>query len=263
MLVTRSIHALYGPALAEGEGVGTAYEYFAKRLVLGRWLGTWRPRRILVAGLPEKYGSSLDFLLLAADVGAEVTVIDDRQPALEKLGTALQEAAGLAKNQAEALSLAQPDCRLVSNLGEMAQMGERWDLLLSSEVVQRLPQEVRPHYLRGAVAAAERIALFMPNGDNPAHTNLSGLSGLRLDELRELLKAAEGNRLTWQSDYVDMPPFPPGMVRTESQRQQASTGAAERLAMWGLAYYARLERFFPTTLRRRNAHIVYALGMGL
>lgn len=213
-------------------------------------------RRILVAGLPEKYGSSLDFLLLAADLAVEVTVIDDRQPALDQLGTALQEAAALGGDQS--LALARPDCRLVSDLSDMAQMGERWDLLLSSEVVQRLPQDVRPRYLRGAVAAAKRIALFMPNGDNPAHTNLSGLSGLRLNELRSLLAA--DNRLTWQSDYVDMPPFPPGMIRTESQRQQASSGTAERLAMWGLAYYARLERFFPANLRRRNAHIVYALG---
>ena len=38
VLQKRSIKSLYPLALAEGEGVGTAYEYFAKRLILGRWL---------------------------------------------------------------------------------------------------------------------------------------------------------------------------------------------------------------------------------
>jgi hypothetical protein len=256
MLVRHSIRSLYGPALAEGEGVGTAYEYFAKRLLLGRWLGAWRPQRILIAGLPEKYGSSLDFLLLAADLAAEVTVVDDRQSALDRLAQALEAIATTPLPQ-----IAIPACGLVSDLANLPREREKWDLLLSSEVVQRLPAETRLAYMRGAIAAAERVALFMPNADNPAHTNLSGLSGLRLDELRGLVAAAGAGDLNWQSGYIDMPPFPPGIVRTESQRQQASTGTAERLAMWGLGYYARLERSFPARFRRQNAHIVYGLGL--
>jgi hypothetical protein len=258
MLSTHSIRALYGPALAEGEGVGTAYEYFAKRLLLGRWLGGWRPQRILIAGLPEKYGSSLDFLLLAADLEAEVTVFDDRQSALARLGEALEVATDLSGNTQ--LSFARPNCRLISDLGEVAKSSERWDLLLSSEVVQRLPGSIRGRYLGEAVEAAGRVALFMPNADNPAHTKLSGLRGLGLDELRGLVAAAGDGKVKWQSGYIDMPPFPPGMIRSEAQRQQASTGMAEGMAMWGLGYYARLERFFPASLRRRNAHIVYLLG---
>src|SRR5690606_30513282 len=79
----RSIKALYALALAEDEGVGTAYEYFAKRLVLRPWLRQQPPvRRLLVAGLPEKYGASLDHLLLAEELGATAVVVDDRPPAL-------------------------------------------------------------------------------------------------------------------------------------------------------------------------------------
>jgi hypothetical protein len=29
--------------------------------------------------------------------------------------------------------------------------------------------------------------------------------------------------------------------------------------MWGLGYYARLEHFLPTAVRRKQSHIVYAL----
>jgi hypothetical protein len=258
MLVTHSISTLYTLALAEGEGVGTAYEYFAKRLVLGRWLGAWRPRHILVAGLPEKYGASLDFLLLAADLGAAVTVVDDRQSALARANQARQRVTA-----AHMLKLGEPEYRFVSELSNFTSGVERWDLLLSSEVVQRLAAGERQRYGRAAAMAAERVALFMPNGDNPAHTGLSGLDGLSLAALGGLvgdLRRADGTMWHWQSGYVDAPPFPPGMVRTESQRQQATTGAAERLAMWGLGYYARLERFFPSALPRRHAHIVYALG---
>ena len=93
MLRNISIKELYVLALAEGEGVGTAYEYFAKRLTLARWLkGGKRPSSILIAGLPQKYGTSLDFLQLADELGAAVTIADERPFALEKLQGALQAA---------------------------------------------------------------------------------------------------------------------------------------------------------------------------
>jgi hypothetical protein len=57
-----------------------------------------------------------------------------------------------------------------------------------------------------------------------------------------------------------MPPFPPGIIRSEEQRAQATSGSLEAFAMWGLAYYARLEHWLPTAVRRRQSHIVYALA---
>jgi hypothetical protein len=93
MLKSISIKSLYALALAEGEGVGTAYEYYAKRLTLARWLKqVGRPVRMLVAGLPQKYGSSLDFLLLAEELGVAVTVVDERPFALDKLQSSLEAA---------------------------------------------------------------------------------------------------------------------------------------------------------------------------
>jgi hypothetical protein len=62
-----------------------------------------------------------------------------------------------------------------------------------------------------------------------------------------------------KTGYVDMPPFPPGITRTEEQREQATSGKGEAIAMWGLGYFARLERFFPCSWRRRKSHIVFAL----
>lgn len=249
----RSIRSLYPPALAEGEGVGTAYEYFAKRLRLARWLTSLpRPRSVLIAGLPEKYGSSLDFLLLAKELGAaKAVVIDDRGPALEKLKQSLARAQVIG----ELIGL-QPQCVQVAEMARCAELTDVFDLCLCSEVLQRLDVEARQPYVRRLGELAPRVALFAPNGDNPAHTNVSGLSGIGLNELRAL---AEATGSVVDAGYVDMPPFPPGLTRSAEQRERAVAGGFEGLAMAGLSYYARLETWFPPRWRRRQSHIVYAL----
>lgn len=253
MLKTISIKSLYVLALAEGEGVGTAYEYFAKRLVLRRWLaGQQRPSRILIAGLPEKYGSSLDFLQLAQELGAEVTVVDERPFALVKLQNSLA-----AAQKVGWLTAVNPQIIAVSALTNLTTAGP-FDLVISSEVLQRLKPDERIEYVkqvgRGGGTA---VALFAPNGDNPAHTTISGLSGVTLSELAAYSPTRQLANL--QTGYIDMPPFPPGITRSDEQREQATSGKLEAIAMWGLGLYARIERFLPQSIRRRQSHIVYAL----
>lgn len=247
MLSDISIKSLYAPALAEGEGVGTAYEYYAKRLVLSRWLA-FRPQTMLVAGLPQKYGSSLDFLLLAAEMGAAVTVVDERPFALQKMEQSLaawQAAGWLPSFRAQSVA--------VTALPALENVADSFDLAIASEVLQRLARDEQRAYVARLTQLAPAVALFAPNADNPAHTDLSGLSGLTLAELRALLPPGA------ETGYIDMPPFPPGVVRSEEQRAQAGSGRLEALAMWGLAYYARLERFLPQPVRRKQSHIVYGL----
>jgi hypothetical protein len=116
---------------------------------------------------------------------------------------------------------------------------------------------------------APAIALFCPNAQNQAHNTISGLAGLRLEEMRELT-TDHGPRTTdhrihvvrrpssvVSSGYLDMPPFPPGITRTAAQREEATSGRFEAMAMFGLGRYAHLERLFPRGLRRRQSHIVY------
>jgi hypothetical protein len=249
---TISVRALYPLALAEGEGVGTAYEYFAKRLALARHLPALpRGGRLLVAGLPEKYGSSLDFLLLAQELALKATVVDERPSALEKLTGSLETA------QAQGLLTgAQPELIRVTNLADVAGIQGPFDLAVSSEVLQRLQPGERSRYSCRLLELATAVTLFAPNAGNASHTDISGLHGLSLAEVRSLFASSASHAII-VSDYIDMPPFPPGITRTESQREQASSGRLEALAMWGLGYYARLERFLPAGLRRRQAHIVY------
>lgn len=252
MLKPISIKSLYALALAEGEGVGTAYEYFAKRLVLGRWLRPQpRPTRILIAGLPQKYGSSLDFLHLAEELGAELTVADERPQALTKLQTSLQ-----AARQAGWLTQVSPRTCLVSSLAELPELTGSFDLVITAEAMQRLTHEERRPFVTCLTRLAPAAALFAPNEDNPAHTRISGLDGLTLSEMKGLAPRGWPRH---RADYIDMPPFPPGIIRSEAQREQANKGWLEAAAMWGLGYVARLERWLPTAIRRRQAHIVYLL----
>lgn len=252
MLKSLSIKSLYVLALAEGEGVGTAYEYFAKRLVLARWLKNRqvqqrKPQRLLIAGLPEKYGSSLDFLQLAQELNAKVTVVDERPSALQKLQNSLAAA------QMEGwLTAVSPQLISLAHLADLSPINEPFDLCLGSEGLQRLDADDRPDYVRHVRRLAAGAALFAPNGDNMAHTNISGLAGVTLAEMQQLVGDAK-------TGYIDMPPFPPGITRSDEQREQATSGTMEAIAMWGLGYYARLEHFLPTAVRRKQSHIVYAL----
>jgi hypothetical protein len=255
MLTSFSIKSLYALALAEGEGVGTAYEYFAKRLVLGRWLQqVGQPARLLVAGLPQKYGSSLDFLLLAEELGAAVVVVDERPSAVDKLQSSLQ-----AAQAAGWLTAVSPHNLLVANLADLSELEGPFDLCISAEVLQRLPTADRSRYAARLRQLGTAVALFAPNEDNPAHTHISGLDGLTLAEIQSLLPSPHFPAPSPHSGYVDMPPFPPGVIRSEEQRAQATSGRLEAFAMWALGYYARLEHWLPIAIRRRQSHIVYAL----
>ncbi|MCA9982240.1 MAG: class I SAM-dependent methyltransferase [Anaerolineales bacterium] len=252
-----TIKELYPLALAEGEGVGTAYEYFAKRLALRRWLGqggekTPRPCHILIAGLPQKYGSSLDFFLLASELGAELTVVDDRPEAIAKG----QRSLAAAQEQGFLPALV-PNWLTTADLPHLPELtpAQPFDLVLSSEVLQRLAPPERSVFVARLGELSTAVGLFAPNADNEAHVGRSGLGGITLAEMQALvLHPAE------PSTYIDMPPFPPGITRSDEQREQATSGRLEALAMWGLSWYARLEKWFPGRVRRAYAHIVYGFS---
>jgi hypothetical protein len=247
---TFSIKQLYALALAEGEGVGTAYEYFAKRLALQAWLvqKPIRPNSVLVAGLPQKYGSSLDFFLLANELGATLTVVDDRPEAIAKAQQSLAAAQAVGW-----LTAVEPIWHTTTSLAHLPELTNHFDLALSSEVLQRLPEGDRPAFVARVQKLSTAVALFTPNADNQAHVGRSGLGGLTLSQMQQLIPTPSR-----PIAYIDLPPFPPGITRSNEQREQATSGHFEAIAMWGLGYYARLEKFFPASIRRAHAHIVYA-----
>jgi hypothetical protein len=254
-----SIRSLYTLALAEGEGAGTAYEYYAKGLVLRPWLRFLRrPRRILIAGLPQRYGLSLDFVALASDLAAELTIVDERPERLASLERALNA----LQTDGWMLRL-QPALITTSSLADIPPAAAPYDLVLSSEVLQRLPVDVRREYVSRLLDRARAVALFAPNGGNQAHTTHSGLAGLTRAEMNQLLGALPYSLAAPapRTGFVDMPPFPPGITRSGEQREQAARGRREAAAMSVLELYARFETLVPYPVQQRQAHIVYGLAI--
>jgi hypothetical protein len=254
MLRDLSIKTLYTLALAEGEGLGTAYEYYTKRLLINGWLSQFsKPRRILIAGLPEKYGASLDFLELSAELKAEVIVVDERLEALKRLekGILGVRSKGILDN----LNWQPVE---TTNLRTLSEIEGKFDLCLCSEVLQRLEIDSRNEYVARLESLASSLALFAPNANNASHASLSGLNGLYIEDLTSLVSAQQS-----RIGFIDMPPFPPGITRSDEQREEAATGKMESVAMRGLASYARIERFLPQSIRRRQSHIVYSLTPAL
>jgi hypothetical protein len=247
-----SIRALYPYALAEGEGVGTAYEYVAKtrfiQPALDRLTKLGSAGRILVAGLPEKYGTSLDFAILADRIGAELEIADERAPAIDRARNAIE-----ASRRSGKLSRLRVTFRQAASLDRVAD--GRHDAVFSCEVLQRVPTDAREAFANALRAAAPIGAVFVPNAENTSHLKISGLGGLALAELHDLFRGA---RVT----YVDMPPFPPGIARSAEQRSRASSGFAERVAMRLLDAYCAAEPLVPNGLKRRVAHIACALWGG-
>ncbi len=245
-----TVRSLYPYALAEGEGVGTAYEYVAKSAFmrplaeeLTRPHG--RPPRLLVAGLPEKYGSSLDFAILAHVLDADLLVVDDRPAAIEraeKVVRGLQAGGRLTGLRVQ--------YRSVPTLADLAGLTdvEPHDAVLSCEVLQRVGHGARGAFADGLRSLSPRGALFVPNSENGSHLKISGLGGLTGPDLAALFPGAV-------CDYVHMPPFPPGITRSADQRSRASTGMLEALAMRGLDSYCRAESIVPAIVKRRVAHI--------
>jgi hypothetical protein len=217
----RSIRSLCSLALAEGEGVGTAYEYFVKRSVLDPWLARLpQCNKLLVAGLPEKFGYSLDLLLVAQELNiADVAVIDERPSALDGFRQSLVVAQ--TKNE---LTQVQPRFLLATEIEQMNEVKDSFDLCLTFGVIQRLEGRRRCDYVKRIAELAANCAVFAPNGDHSSYENL-GMNAPSLADFRELVGLAgtlDG------SGYVDIPPWPPGLKQSEAQRHRFAHQSQKR-----------------------------------
>jgi hypothetical protein len=245
---TMSIKELYAYALVEGEGVGTAYEYFAKRRVMARVLERLRPGdEILIAGLPEKYGTSLDFVLAAHERGCACLVVDDRAAAIEKAKGAIA-----AAQAARRLDGARVRYQTIDSLADIGRAPAA-AVALSCEVLQRVPVHAQSAFARDLRTRAPAGVVFVPNSENDSHLKISGLGGFTRIGLSQVMNAQRAD-----VGFTDMPPFPPGITRSEDQRSRASSGTLEAIAMLGLEWYCRAERLVPATAQRHFAHIVWA-----
>jgi hypothetical protein len=219
-----SIRDFYSTALEEKQGLGTAYEYFVKQKMFERVfkiIGI--PQSIIVAGLPEKYGFSNDFSMLARRLSAGFSIgVNPFCPGIED--------------------------------------DVHFDLALSCEVLQSMPAETKQKYVVRLLWLARTIIIFAPNANNRAHKNHSHLKTVRLDELRQLIIGNKGEVV--ESGYIDMPPFPSGIsAKGLNKSKSASSGIAKDIIIRLLGMWAEAEDKLDY-LKPRYAHMVYCVARG-
>jgi hypothetical protein len=239
---------LYETAFIEGEGIGTAYEYFVKSRCL-KQLFKFNVRNVLVLGLPEKYGTSMDFVLLADQQNCNLTIVDDRDNSLEKCRDVLH----VLKERGFISTY--PNIISVDNLLRF-QSRQCFDLVLSCEVLQRLHEDDRSRYITNALGVARYAAIFTPNKENGSHAKISKLNAMRLSELRDLFSKYQ----IIDAGCLDLPPFPPGLKMNRHNRSRGTHNApADKIVMRVLDEWSRLEKL-PEILKIRNSHIVFVIA---
>ena len=260
-----TIRSMYPLTLLEGQGMGTAYEYYSKlRVIEAIMAQAGAPRSLLAMGLPEKHGYDMDFLLLAhwlrgdaEGQPASLTVCEDRTAVLAEFQDAIERLPD--RTMGDHLQIV----HLASLNDWRALQGHRFDWLISTASLQRLPDQDIVAHLQQARGIADYALLFIPNSGNRAHLTLSGLRGLDLDETLALCHAAlgepgpRGPSPVLSAGYCDIPPFPPGLQRSSEAKQRALHSPLESLAMWGLEWWCRCERWMPERLQNRLAHLLY------
>jgi len=228
------------------EGWGTAYEYYVKYNLIERFL-TQKPKNILLYGLPEKYGLSLDHIYSAKLYDAEITIVDERNNVLDQLSRVLEsdEASdlfrGLNYQIINTLDLAKPS------------VYESFDVGFNTEVLQRLDEPKRQQYTKTLAHLSKTIFSFAPNSKNSMHNKVSGLDSLTLSQMKNLSKNTDLNILG--SGYLDMPPFPPGLRKPGGSEKRG--GLLDSVFPPSLKLWTYFERACPNVIKSRASHIVY------
>jgi hypothetical protein len=211
---------LYNLALNEGEGLGTAYEYYVKLKLIKRLLNRFKPNSVLIYGLPQKYGFSLDFFYYCHIHGYPSYVYENRSKKLNNLFKILNK-----------LNITKPII--------ITKIDKQYDLILSCEVLQNIKNKQK--YIQNIQKFSKQAIIFTPNKDNIAHQKISHLNGLTLLKIKNMFTNIK------QYGYIDLPPFPPGIKK---QTKIKNSYIINILKIFGI-----IEKYYP--LKKKIAHIVY------
>ncbi len=233
-----------------GEGYGSTYEYVAKYLVL---LEAWRTEdlkkerfeKLVILGLPQRYGLSLDFLLWADFLGIKKVVVWNNLP--EKGEIFLVQGEVLTK----VLHLRKLDLVLEESLDRLGVSDG--SLCVSCEVFQGLSEPQRRRYVEVASASGFHV-LFIPNYFNQDHLRFTGLPTVPFNDLSPYF-------LRGREVYLDFPPVPAGFELPKkgpfSAKEVGFSGVDKSIYLF-LDYWLWIERvilYRMPRLYRSRAHL--------
>lgn len=248
-----NIYNLYKIATLENEGWGTAYEYRAKLPFLDKLFEKTDIKKVMILGLPEKYGYSMDFVLYTYFNKIEnIIVFDDRQNKIDNFSKMLTEVGvhfGITPNV---------KVQKVHSWSEIK--NEQVDVILSCEVLQRLDDQSKDSYIKYILNNTKKYLIFVPNGKNRAHEGISELKTLYVDILVELFKETK----IIEFGYIDCPPHPPGISfknkKSSIKNKWKGFIIYMLLSIWYNVFEGQKNSFFFKNLFETNAHIVFVAG---
>lgn len=250
-----NIFNLYSIAVLEGEGWGTAYEYCAKLPFLNRLFEKTCAKKVMILGLPEKYGFSMDFILYCYfNKINRIIVIDERKEKIDDFSKVLKNVSahlGISPNI---------EMKKVNSWSEI--QTDPVDVIMSSEVLQRLDNISKNAYIKFILKNAKNYIIFVPNGKNQAHESISGLKTLYLKQLMWIFKKTKFTG----SGYLDCPPNPPGIsFKNKSSESNSIKNKMKNIVVaWPLlVWYYMFEKklsFLLKNLFEKNAHIIFVAG---
>lgn len=250
-----SLDFFYALALAEGEGLGTAYEYIVRnRFFKAIFRKIKKPHSVLIAGLPEKYGFCLDFIWLAYSFGCNIVIAEDRPKVIKEISRVINRLSAMDILHADHIHFI-----VTENLYNLKQKENKYyDLVFSPSVLQRMPDDHRTAYFKALSCQGQHIILFVPNKGNSAHPGRTGLKGLKMDEILGYSIAACPKQIVLDAGSLDLPPFPPGARIPSRHQDLISSSRYIRSACMGfLNGLSKLEFYYPQCIKNRFAHLLY------
>ncbi|OGF44858.1 MAG: hypothetical protein A2452_01480 [Candidatus Firestonebacteria bacterium RIFOXYC2_FULL_39_67] len=241
----------YEVALLEGEGLGTAYEYYMKRrLLIKLFRKEGHLNSFCVFGLPEKYGTSMDFCLLAGEVKASrVTILDERREVVNKCTAAVTK---LRENKLLPDSL--PHVKEGLDLKD-----EKYDFITNCDVFQRFSEEEALKMIESAAENSKLSVFFLPNGFNVSHVPSPGRKAVNPVEFVKKLSSKLAI-IGW--GYIDMPPFPSGSKISEEKKKAVKSGVFNFAVFVVLKLWAIFEILTPSFIRKKYSHAFYVAVKG-
>ena len=246
LLLNGLARKFYDLAVSEGEGLGTVYEYLVKYKLLSSTISKNEKPKILIAGLPEKYGYSFDFISFCEECDSDYEIVDERTAKIDRLKQIFEKTySGKVSVQPHNLCA----------LDDIYPQGY-FDWALSCEVLQRLSPGGQIEYIKSLKKIATRVILFVPNGENLKHHTSSGLHAISKKALMDLLGIVSDYGYN-DIGYIDMPPWPPGVKKNIFRGHPAGEKYNIILNILGIVSLAEVT--YPLFVRSRYAHLIYVV----
>lgn len=262
-----NISNLYEIAALEREGWGTAYEYYSKLPYLNKSFENEKNIDVMVLGLPEKYGYSMDFILYCyLNIVKRIIVFDERKEKIDNFSKLLTS---FNKNISKYIGII-PDTEILKTNSWNELKNYNVDITLSCEVFQRLDNTSKDMFIDFIRNNTRKYLVFVPNGNDIAHKNVSTLKTLSIDELTGIFRDTEITNF----GYVDCPPNPPGITLNKNKNKNISVDTKDDstitdklkgviiyilLSTWYIVFEQKIS-FLLKNFFESNAHIVFVVG---